>query len=361
MVIQGICIIVGYGHMGKKIVEILRLLNFAIILIDPALEDTENKDETENIYSNINEIPLEKARQARAWFVCTPTATHFEILSKILSKFPDSRIMVEKPACTRCQINGLVRLSSGFNLENIWINNHYADCNNLEVAIDFIKSRNYDCHKIVIDFCKNRANDVINGRYIDEDFMLWGYEGFHMLHIVTQLIRERDARDFIEMQGKFKYFKGNDSQISWIIEHGKLASGLEILLRTSTDGSIFEPTFKKGILKQNQRLRRANVVLKDGTQLFLKFGESREKQFAPSQEYCFGWQIGETHNKTEYWQKDSPLKKHIERFVQGAKNSANLSSFYHALQLTKRLSDMTAISYLDNTSRLTRRSIGVSL
>ena len=341
MAYQRNCVVVGYGHMGKKIAEVLFQLGFASILIDPILEV--NK-ETGNVYSNIDDLPSEKAKHIKAWFVCTPTATHLDVLNRILSKYPYSRVMIEKPACKREQVSQLLQATHNLTLENIWINNHYSECINLEIAINLLRKNAFRLKKIVIDFCKNRSTDIAIGRYIDEDFMLWGYEGFHMLYIVTQLISTTDANDFINMQGEFKYFKGNDSQISWVGEYGKLRSGLKILLRTSTDGSTFLQGFSKGILRANQRSRQVSILLEDGTNLRLIFSESREVQFEPSQEYCFSWQRADKGNKYEVWQEDNPLKKHIKRFIEGV-NISSESTLRHGLKLTERLSHMAERTY----------------
>ncbi|MCC3407953.1 MAG: Gfo/Idh/MocA family oxidoreductase [Microcoleus sp. PH2017_10_PVI_O_A] len=338
---QGKCVVVGYGHMGRKIAEVLSQLGFASILVDPVL-NVNNK--TGNVYSNIDDLLLINDQYIKAWFICTPTATHLDVLNKIISKFPDSRVMIEKPACKREQISKLLQVSHNLRLENIWINNHYADCINLELAKSFLNKNHFVPKKIVIDFCKNRSNDVSQGRYIDQDFMLWGYEGFHMLYIATQLISTTDADEFINMQGEFNYFQGNYSQISWVVEYGKLASGLKTLLRTSTDGSTFFQGFRKGVLKANQRSRQVNILLENSTNLRLIFSESREVQFEPSQEYCFSWQSADNGRKYELWQEDNPLKKHLKRFLEDTNISAK-STLSQGLKLTERLSHMTERAY----------------
>jgi len=334
-------VVVGYGHMGRKITEVLSQLGLGSILIDPILEVNKK---TGNVYSNIDNLPLKNGRDIKAWFICTPTATHLDVLNRILNKFPYSRVMIEKPACKRQQISQLWQVSHKLRLSNIWINNHYAECINLGLARDFLNTNHFSPKKIVIDFCKNRANDVSNGRYIDEDFMLWGYEGFHMLYIASKLLSTPDADDFLNMRGEFKYFKGDHNQISWVVEYGKLASNVKILLRTSTDGSIFSPSFRRGILKNNQRVRQVIIYLENKTKLRLIFSQSKELQFEPSKEYCFSWESSGNENKYQIWQEDNPLKKHIKKFIESTNVSAK-STFSEGIKLTERLAHMTERCY----------------
>jgi hypothetical protein len=331
--------------MGKKIVQVLRQLHFESIVVDTALIVT-NDDMTGKCYGSIDDLPAEDTMRTKAWFICTPTATHFQILRKILNQFPLARIMVEKPACRTDQVNSLFQFRKELVLENVWVNNHYDDCQNLKDASAFLKLSNSRCRKIVIDFCKDRAVDVANGRFVDKDLMIWGYEGFHMLNIAIKLMSDENAKDFIEMQGTFKYFKGLNNQISWVAEHGVLASGLTVLMRTTTDGSIFYPSLKRRFLKKKQRLRRVTVHLENGVCLFLIFGEHKKRKFEAAQDYCFGWHDQSNNEKYEFWRRENPLSKHVSRFLeQEGDLISKANNFSYALDLTKRLSYMAAKTY----------------
>jgi hypothetical protein len=335
------CAVVGYGHMGKKISEILRQLGCEILLIDPNLKAFPHQalySPDVKTYTAIDELLMENnsnanARNVKAWFICTPTATHFQIFSKIINALPGAKIMIEKPLCSKEQLNefDFFKVSHPLKVRNVCINNHYIDCENLKNASSFLRENNFSCRKISIDFCKDRLPDVVTGRYIDEDFMIWGYEGFHMLHIAAQLIlNKEEVEAFINMQGRFRYFKGNDKQISWVAEYGKLETGLVVLLRTATDGSVFSPTFQKSILKRQQRMRRVNASLNNGIGLSLTFAESRSRGFSAEQDYYFGWQS--CQEKHGYWKHDNPLKKHIENFLAREEIGSALAQGYFILK-----------------------------
>jgi hypothetical protein len=247
--------------------------------------------------------------------------------------------MMEKPLVLADEIPKFKNFQNQTPGLNVFCNNHYEECENLINATEIMQELNMYPNFIDIDFAKHRGSDIKIGRYVDDNYKLWGYEGHHMVYIVSKLLSAEDSQDFLSFKGKHAFSQGPNGHVSWVCERTVLPSGCVVILRTSTDGSTKEWPATK-LLKNGQRKRQAICRLRDGLSLKLIFGSSASEEFKSSDEFA----LLTSHN-TKYfgWVKSNPLKSHIQKFLTSSLNSnENLAT---NLIISKRLRDMTLYTY----------------
>ncbi len=113
------------------------------------------------------------------WDVCTPTETHYRVVREIVEN-GGTKILVEKPICEPEEIRKFWALLREYQPEMVVVENYLSSKTNRLVKEYAEKLLENDI-SIKIEFTKNRAKDILDGRFIDKKSYVWGYEGPHML------------------------------------------------------------------------------------------------------------------------------------------------------------------------------------
>ncbi len=169
------------------------------------------------------------------------TNQHFQIIQEIINITPHANIFVEKPVCLFAEISSLRKVLLSFQ-GKITVNENYVS----SVIKDIVqkiawKNLKISPQKLVVEFTKNRGLDFSSGRFIDNELGVLGYEGSHMLALVSTILKEDTPRRILETQ--FSDFIWQDSsqyldnQGSAYIRY-QLSSGVEIELYTSMMGKV---------------------------------------------------------------------------------------------------------------------------
>jgi len=325
------CIIIGFGKMGRLVSSQLTKLNIDWISVD-------TKTGSSASYANIKATPSHVIDKVTHVFICVPTQAHRAVLEEVLSIFPNSQIMLEKPVCSPKDFHWFQQNMHKNVFRRIWINNHYVECSNIHRLRKILHSRNKKkC--IEIGFYKNRASDNIAGRFVDNDYLVWGYEGFHMLTIAAMLLPTEEASKYLDTRGHSSYRHEALSDISWAFEEFALESGDKILLKTSTNGRDMTDMNMPKLYSGLQRARKVFVSISDEQETYeLEFGHDPFEHTQPGPCYSIS---GSTINTV--MSEENPLLIHIEKFLKSSLDE--YSSLEFGIQVTKRLMRMAECTY----------------
>ncbi|NET42021.1 Gfo/Idh/MocA family oxidoreductase [Okeania sp. SIO2B3] len=235
------CVRVGNGNVAlwheKKLSNIgIHTLG----IIDPNLvKQQEALKRGINIFSS-----LEQAAEIRPlfWDICSPTDTHLEVIRNIIKIDNEANLLVEKPICNYEDIQILCELLKEFKGKLVVNENYIASLVTQKVK-ELIISLKVTPHRVVSEMTKNRINDFINGRFLDDKLYAFGYEGSHIVVNVMTLGKEY----FPQKVGKIfyqdidinindkKYFLPKQGMVE---KHYTAVNGAEVVLYTSMVGKI---------------------------------------------------------------------------------------------------------------------------
>lgn len=331
------CAVIGFGKMGRLIGAQLTELNVDWISVDP-------KASTSMLsvsYSDIGTLPSHIKDKITHIFICVPTQLHQKVLEQTLEEFPHTSIMLEKPVCSPGDFDWFCRAVGSDAFKGVWINNHYVECSNILRMSEIIQNRR-ERICLEVGFYKNRASDNAAGRFIDKDFLVWGYEGFHMLTIVAMLLAKAELLQYFGMNGRAYHKYGERSDISWAMEDFILESGNSVLLKSSTNGLDITDVTEPNLYSEHRRSRKVFVSFPGLQEEYeLVFGQDLHDHTLPGLYYSIkGAQI------EPVTRKENPLLKHIEKFLNSSLN--DYSSIEFGLQVTRRLMDMVEHTYVFN-------------
>ncbi|WP_158887954.1 Gfo/Idh/MocA family oxidoreductase [Amycolatopsis anabasis] len=133
------------------------------------------------------------------WVVATPTATHLAVVTDILRRRPDARVLLEKPACYPAELADLARTLRRHPRCRVVVNDVYAYSEAVRRFAATVRrfGRSDPIRKITVEFTKNRELDVVHGRFVDTRYGEAGYEYFHMLSILRSLLPGRQYRSYL--------------------------------------------------------------------------------------------------------------------------------------------------------------------
>ncbi|NEQ41161.1 MAG: Gfo/Idh/MocA family oxidoreductase [Okeania sp. SIO3I5] len=176
------------------------------------------------------------------WDICSPTDTHVEVIRNIIEIDNEANIIVEKPICNYEEIQILCELLQEFQGKLV-VNENYIASSVTQKIKELIISLKITPHKVVSEMTKNRINDFINGRFIDDKLYAFGYEGSHIVANVMALGKEY----FPQKIGKIFYqdidLNINDKNYflpkqGMTEKHYTAVNGAEVILYTSMAGKI---------------------------------------------------------------------------------------------------------------------------
>lgn len=123
------------------------------------------------------------------WHICTPTNSHLAYLGQILAARPGAPIILEKPIGRPGEKRLFRRLVAK---APVVVQSQYSYARVVEPLRDILASWRQDRPlTIKIDFGKQRPLD---GRFIDADRGVFGYEVFHQLALGVRILRADGAR-----------------------------------------------------------------------------------------------------------------------------------------------------------------------
>jgi hypothetical protein len=265
------CVRIGYGEVAnlheKKLKE-LGVETLGIIETNPT-KCKLAKSHGFHVFSDYEEV---LKLNPFFWDICTDTSSHVEIIEKIVQLSPKANILVEKPVCSFYQLNWLQEILIGFK-GKLSINENYQ-CSEITKAINkLIHQYDIKPSRVISEMTKNRSCDFTNGRFIDEDFFVFGYEGSHMLTNVLSLgkkyaperISEVTFQDLqLETKTRFKsLYRQGCGKACYTAKNG-----VEVVLYTSMVGEIgfhfpHSPYSKNRIPVQDNSTRYRILAVED--------------------------------------------------------------------------------------------------
>jgi len=176
------------------------------------------------------------------WDICVSTDFHLDILQTIRSLDFHANIIVEKPICHFFQINTLKKVLENFP-GKIVVNENYVSSNVTKNVREISTSLNLKPTRIISEMSKNRTADIRKGRFLDQEFFAFGYEGSHMITNILEL-----GEEYFPAEIKNPHY--GDMHIT--MPNGKIClpkqgrvekkyiskSGAEVILYTSMAGDI---------------------------------------------------------------------------------------------------------------------------
>lgn len=235
------CVRIGNGNVAswheKKLSDIG--INTLGIIEPNSVKQQEAVKRGINVFSSFT-----KAAEMRPlfWDICSPTDTHVEIIRNIIEIDNEANIIVEKPVCNYEQIKILCELLQEFKGKLV-VNENYIVSSVTHQIKELIVSLKITPHRVVSEMTKNRINDFINGRFIDDKLYAFGYEGSHIVANVMGLGKEyfsqKVGRIFyqdiaLNINGK-NYFLTKQGMVE---KHYTAVNGAEVVLYTSMTGKI---------------------------------------------------------------------------------------------------------------------------
>jgi hypothetical protein len=139
---------------------------------------------------SITELPDALAARIDLWSICCPTAEHLPVLTSILDRNPQARVLLEKPACQGHEIGVLRALLASNRGARIAVTDQYQHSRAVPALRELLREYEPDreLEQLTITFSKNRGPDIDRGRFIDRTYGVLGYEWLHMLTVLRQLL-----------------------------------------------------------------------------------------------------------------------------------------------------------------------------
>ena len=341
------CGLVGYGRMGHLIERNLGPRAEIALRVDPKFAGIEaspcNVATLDDATHFANTMP-------RHWFICTPTEKHLSDLQSVARLAPGASIMVEKPLCAPNDLQQASTLLRSEHVSYIRVNNHYADCRNLEIAQKILSSISRRIKQVEVCFFKDRRQDEESGRFIDRELGVWGYEGFHMLTLLYGLLPEPDRYAHQSGLGVYRFQAAGNHQCGLVSEYARLPSGVETILSTSTNGVCLGPDHKPAWrLRHGERLRRVRIQCDGGIAVALEFGRSRNSALRPGAVFTVALKYA-SGGGSRIVLSDNPLRRHIGRFLD--RTLSHHSELDFAIRLTHRLRVLASGTHSSQTVKV---------
>jgi len=235
------CIRIGYGKVARLHENKLKDLAVKTVGI---LEKNVEKSQLAKSHGFCVLSDYEDAARysPHFWDVCTCTASHVDVIEHIVNVSPYANILVEKPICLFSQIERLKSILSCFH-GKLAINENYLVSQVSKTVHDKILQLGMIPTRVISEMTKNRSYDIANGRFLDKENFVFGYEGSHMLTSVLSLGMEYApavplGATYRDMYIDYKTHKEQLHKQGSVKICYRSKSGVEVTLYTSMDGKI---------------------------------------------------------------------------------------------------------------------------
>lgn len=221
--------IIGYGTAGQLHAGILASEGADIAVIDPKHQDLPRTGQQE-FRAAISDLPAALASGIALWSVCCPTADHLPSLRAILTRDPQARVLLEKPACQANEIPALTALLAAHPAARVSVIDQYQHSTVLPELARLIAGTEprRPIDHITCTFTKDRTADIANGRFIDRSYGVLGYEWLHMLAAIRHLIPPATFTAYLSSapgEAEFQPTYDDRLYISALTEHASITTG----------------------------------------------------------------------------------------------------------------------------------------
>lgn len=271
-----VCIL-GYGKIGKIKSPIYRSLGVSVCIVDPRVTEEECRKSGVRVYPSIVDAALHNPALIAddgLFDISTPTSLHLIGIEEVLDVYPKAKILVEKPLVNTCQ--DLIKIKNLLNAAvkpQIYINESYLSSTLLDKIKYLIKRHKLKIKSISVEFSKDRRNDVINGRFVDQELLSLGIEIPHVLAILNAIdnapIIIEDV-EFCDMKHEHIILKNQGG----VVIKGHNTNGTAIELYQSLIGNLHLLTGHFSIPDSSyysKRYRVIKAVFEDGYALYGQF------------------------------------------------------------------------------------------
>ncbi|WP_143247641.1 Gfo/Idh/MocA family oxidoreductase [Agaribacterium haliotis] len=179
------CVRVGYGAISKWHEQKLSSLGIETLAIIEKNQDRKKQAKHDGFSVAPNYLDASRM-QPGFWDVCCSTQAHLPVVEEIIKVAPNANILIEKPLCLASQIPSFKYLLQNFS-GKIVTNENYRASHITLIIRHLINKLKLKPDVIISEMSKNRSQDFIGGRFIDEEYYVLGYEGPHMINNVLAL------------------------------------------------------------------------------------------------------------------------------------------------------------------------------
>lgn len=117
--------------------------------------------------------------------VCVPASARLDVLRVLCQLDPHANILIEKPVCDFDHIDEIRNIlfkHSG----RVAVNENYASSNVTKRVQNEVSERKLTPTRLIVESTKHRGKDFLAGRYLDNRLGAIGYEGSHLLAIISE-------------------------------------------------------------------------------------------------------------------------------------------------------------------------------
>jgi hypothetical protein len=204
------------------------------------------------------------------WDICIPTEFHYSVTKLLLETLHDPKILIEKPVCNPSEITETLSLKKKYPNAKIAVNENLLSSQVTQKAKEFVEKYKIKKPEISVESSKNRIRDILEGRFIDKELGVLGYEAPHMITCASGIIDNSFPNRLVS--SRIEDMKLPDGRI---LEKQGLAelkysanNGLKVYLYTSMDGRIGIPITEfnpPSYIFTDDRLTRYRVMkIKEG-------------------------------------------------------------------------------------------------
>jgi hypothetical protein len=173
-------LIIGYGKIGSLKSRIYKSLGFDVYVFDPYKKEIP--------YKTLKKLNADLDLENFMFDICTPTSRHVKDLEKIISLKPDANILVEKPLCNNPEDYRKYKKLINQNPQcKVNVSENYLYSDTIREIKEYLLEKDQKITSIEIEFSKDRREDTLRGRFVDEKLGGLGIEIPHMLSILYSL------------------------------------------------------------------------------------------------------------------------------------------------------------------------------
>lgn len=191
-------VIVGYGNAAKiheqwypEYVDIIGIVDISPTKLKVGGE--KGYEVFDSLESAINTIGPE----TDFWDICTPTNNHYSATKMLLENLENPDILIEKPVCDPKEIPAIMDLILKHPDAKVAVNENYLS-SGVNIEVKKILGKYEIKHPdISIEFSKNRIQDVLDGRFLDQELGAFGYEGPHMMTCIQAILGDISPEDMV--------------------------------------------------------------------------------------------------------------------------------------------------------------------
>jgi UDPglucose 6-dehydrogenase len=241
----GTCVRIGFGAVAgihERALDQLGIQTVAVLETDPKRREAAADAGVPVISSYAEAAELGPA----FWDICTPTATHVEVLEHIIDVDPAADILIEKPICNYADVPRM-RALVGHHQGRLVVNENYCSSRIPAAVAARATDIGLNPDRITVEMTKNRGRDYLAGRFTDPALGAFGYEGTHLIAAVEALSRDYLHGDLIESCASNLMLPSAEGRRRTLHHQGtafvtlKTTSGCRVEMYTSMTGVIGHP------------------------------------------------------------------------------------------------------------------------